>query len=264
MKYTGIIHKMRTVDSNPVQYFLTLGETEISMNQLLSKNIEINFTGKINCIRCGRRIYKSFAQGYCFPCFQSSPETEECVLRPELCKAHEGIARDMEFAKEHCLIDHFVYLSYTSNIKVGVTRHTQIPTRWIDQGAIAAIKIACTPNRYISGIIEVSLKNIFADKTNWRSMLRQPEENVNLIDAKNEAITSLPENLKQYVLSNNEVTYIYYPSNCIIDKISSINLDKTNYISDILIGIKGQYLIFKSGSVINVRNYGGYNIELTV
>lgn len=67
---------------------------------------------------------KSFAQGYCFPCFQRTPETEECVLRPELCKANEGVARDIDFAKEHCLIDHFVFLSYTINIKVRVTLNT--------------------------------------------------------------------------------------------------------------------------------------------
>jgi hypothetical protein len=49
---------------------------------------------------------------------------------------------------------------------VGVTRK-QVPTRWIDQGAIEA-SIVEVPNRYLAGITEVALKNYYADKTNWR------------------------------------------------------------------------------------------------
>ncbi|HYW95194.1 MAG TPA: DUF2797 domain-containing protein [Bacteroidales bacterium] len=126
---------MSTIPGNPVGYFLDLndrGDT-FSVNELIGREIRLEFTGEIQCIKCGRFTKTSFAQGYCYPCFISAPETEECVLRPELCQAHEGIARVMEYAKEHCLIDHFVYLAFSGGLKVGVTRLTQVPTRWIDQ-----------------------------------------------------------------------------------------------------------------------------------
>ena len=152
MQYTGNLKKMASsLESNVVHYSLDLGNQIVSINGLLGKKIALNYLGEIHCIKCGRLTKKSFAQGFCYPCFQNAPEAEECVLRPELCRAHEGIARDMEFAKEHCLIDHYVYLSLTSNIKVGVTRHHQIPTRWIDQGATGGAAGARSNGRYRGG-----------------------------------------------------------------------------------------------------------------
>jgi hypothetical protein len=219
---------------------------------LVGKPIELKYQGEINCIKCGRKTNKSFAQGYCFPCFQNAPETEECVLRPELCKAHEGVARDMQFAREHCLIDHFVYLSFTSNVKVGITRHAQIPTRWIDQGASLAIKIARTPNRYLAGLIEVNLKQKYADKTQWSAMLKNIEPYYDLAAEKENAINALDDSLKEFIWPDNEIMYINYPT---------INYA---HIKGTLVGIKGQYLMFDSGQVINIRKYGGYLVELII
>ena len=121
--------KMKAAYNNPVQYSMNTGSEEINMNLLLGKKLSIHYLHKINCIKCGRLTKTSFAQGYCYPCFISAPETEDCVLRPELCKAHEGLARDMDYAAGHCLIDHFVYLAISGGLKVGVTRNTQIPVR---------------------------------------------------------------------------------------------------------------------------------------
>lgn len=262
MVYRGNLLKMRVEKINPVSYFLHLGNTEVYLNDLVGKPIELKYLGVINCIKCGRKTNKSFAQGYCFPCFQTAPETEECVLRPELCRAHEGVARNLEFAKEHCLIDHFVYLSFTSNVKVGITRHTQIPTRWIDQGASLAIKIARTPNRYLAGLIEVNLKQKYADKTQWSAMLKDIVPSYDLLAEKENAIKALVDSLKEYTWPDNEIIYINYPINNYPEKIKSIDLEKNPHINGTLIGIKGQYLMFDSGQVINIRKYGGYLVEL--
>lgn len=252
---------MRTENDHPVRYYLQIGETELFLNNLLGQPVTIHYTGLIQCIKCGRKTNKSFAQGYCYPCFLKSPETEECVLRPELCQAHLGIARDMDYAKNHCLIDHYVYLSYTSNTKVGVTRHHQIPTRWIDQGATTAFKIAKTPNRFLAGQIEVALKDYYADKTNWRNMIKYQGFYEPLINESSNVTKYLPKHLKEYYYPDSELTFIQYPILSMPEKIVSVNLDKNSQISDILIGIKGQYLIFRSGKVINIRNYAGYQIE---
>jgi len=252
---------MRSVKDNPVIYHLLLGQNEIVLNDLLNTELTIQYLHEINCIRCGRKTNKSFAQGYCFPCFRSSPETEECVLRPELCRAHEGLARNMDFAHEHCLIDHFVYLSFTSGIKVGVTRNTQIPTRWIDQGAVQAIKIAKTPNRYLAGRIEVFLKDHFNDKTNWRLMLSAQNNFTGMSAARDKAIQLILPDYAQYAITEDIVSEIHYPVQIFPDKLTSIDLEKTDQIKDTLTGIKGQYLIFKSGRVINIRKHNGYRIE---
>ena len=74
-------------------------------------------------------------------------------------KAHLDIEeRDLDYEKKVQLQPHVVYLAYTSGIKVGVTRKSQVPTRWIDQGATSAIEIVEVPNRYLAGASEVKLK----------------------------------------------------------------------------------------------------------
>jgi hypothetical protein len=261
MMYSGNILKMRTEYGNPVKYYLPVGENEVYISDLIGEKIKIAYTGRINCIKCGRETKKSFSQGYCYPCFISAPETEECVLHPEMCRAHEGIARDMEFAKEHCLISHIVYLAVSSAIKVGVTRETQVPARWIDQGASYTLKLARTPNRYIAGLIEVALKDIFADKTNWRNMLTNKIlEKFDLIKEKNRAKDALPGKLKEYFIDDNDITRLDYPVLSYPLKVKSLILDKTPLYTGKLTGIKGQYLIFNDGDVLNIRKHGGYYV----
>jgi hypothetical protein len=259
----GNIIKMRVEYDSPISYYLTVGGKEVFVNSMLAKDISVKYQGRINCIKCGRETKTSFAQGYCYPCFISAPETEECVLHPELCRAHEGIARDMEFARNHCLIDHYVYLALSSDIKVGVTRETQVPVRWIDQGATYAVKVARTPNRYLAGLIEVALKNVFPDKTNWRRMLSSGStENINLLEEKRKAEYAVPEQLKSYIINDDEVFSFNYPVNEYPGKVKSISLDKLPEYTGKLNGIKGQYLIFMDGSVLNVRKHAGYFIQL--
>jgi hypothetical protein len=263
MKSTGNLNKMSAELSGKVIYSLLLGDTPLVMNDLIGREICLTNLHTIHCIKCGRITRTSFAQGFCYACFITAPEAEDCVLRPELCRAHEGIARDMNFAREHCLIDHYVYLANSGGLKVGVTRHTQIPVRWIDQGAERAIIIARTPNRYLAGTIEVALKNHLSDKTNWRVMLTgQHSDSDSLVQKKTEVLSLLHPDFKAYSVENNQVTSISYPVSDYPQKIKSINFETTEKITDILAGIKGQYLIFKSGSVLNIRKYGGYLVEM--
>ncbi|MFC2138687.1 DUF2797 domain-containing protein, partial [Bacteroidota bacterium] len=224
-------------ENDYAQYLFNIGEEKIEMNKLIGSQFILKYLNKINCIKCGKETKKSFAQGYCYPCFISTPETEECVLRPELCQAHKGIARDLNYAKNNCLIEHYVYLANTSGVKVGVTRNTQIPTRWLDQGAEQAIILAKTPNRYLAGLIEVELKKLMADKTNWRKMLTSKSDSIiDLISEKVKTINELPENLRRYIFNSNNLFNVKYPINDYPKKISSLNFDKQNYISGILKG----------------------------
>lgn len=264
MQYSGTIKKMRTeLNGTDPLYYLTIGIHEIAINSHIGKRLSLTFSGSIYCIRCGARTKISFSQGYCYPCFTTAPETEECVLRPELCRAHEGIARDMEYALSHCLAPQFVYLAVSSGLKVGVTRHTQIPTRWIDQGASYAMVIAQAPNRYTAGLIEVALKDVFSDKTNWQQMLKnQLPEKIDLVQQRQIALSHLPDNLKQYVIENGACAEINYPVLAYPSKVKALNLDKESVVDGILIGIKGQYLIFEGGGVLNIRKFAGYDISV--
>ncbi len=265
MDYRGVISKMHVELYNPVKYHLTVGENKVYMNELLNNEISITWLEKIHCLNCGKITRKSFGQGYCYPCFASIPETDDCVLRPELCRAHEGIARSMDWATEYCLQNHFVYLALSSALKVGVTRCHQIPTRWIDQGASKAIKLAQTPNRFTAGIIEVFLKNHLTDKTNWRNMLTNKIAcDTDLLTAKNNIVSLLPASFQQYVCIDNIITHIEYPHISFPIKVTSIDMEKNPSISGKLTAIKGQYLILNDEKAINIRKYGGYLVEVSV
>jgi hypothetical protein len=263
MKQEGTLEKMHTLKINPVQYFLKLDNEGIPMNEFIGRNISLRFTGNIYCTICNKKTYKSFGEGLCYNCFANAPENAECILRPELCLAHEGKGRNMEWEIAHHVKPHFVYLALVDQVKVGVTRETQIPTRWIDQGANQAIILAETPYRQLAGLIEVKLKAHFTDKTNWIRMLRNEfDSSIDLAAVKERVRELVGEEYEQYISPNNEIINIEYPVLAYTDKIKSIGFDKMPEIERKLIGIRGQYLIFESGEVINVRKHSGYQIVL--
>ena len=271
MKASGHIRKMKTVLEDVVQYHLPLDDQRISLNQHLGQKITMTHNGNIHCINCGRKTNKSFSQGYCFPCMRSLARCDSCIIKPELCHYHEGTCREPQWGEENCMQAHIVYLANTSGIKVGITRGSQVPTRWMDQGAVAALPIFKVSNRLLSGKVEVLLKQNMSDKTNWRTMLKGNIEPVDLLNFRDQEMTGWMEQLapvikqagKQSVLACEEqqVTTINYPVNKYPEKVTSFNFDKTPQVSGLLNGIKGQYLIL-DGGVINMRKFAGYEIEL--
>jgi len=268
MEWVGPLLKMESriegeAPYDLVYYRLPVGDHKVDLNPLIGKSLGLFFQGEILCIHCGRKTSKSFAQGYCYPCFVSLPQTDACILRPELCEAHLGISRDMEWSKSHCLQEHYVYLALSSRLKVGVTRKSQVPTRWIDQGAWKAIKLALVPNRYMAGIIEVDLKSHLNDKTNWRQMLTNTlDTSVDLLAAMKQASALIKEEYRSFMLQDDRIYEFHYPVMKYPEKVRSLNLDKEAQFSGELIGMKGQYLIFRDGHVINIRKYGGYVMKI--
>lgn len=263
MKYSGPLRKMESQLEQEIHYQLPIGEELVNMNELIGTEITLNYQHKILCKECGRETVKSFNQGFCYPCFKNSPSAAEWIIHPELSKAHLDIEdRDLEFEKSVQLKPHIVYLSLTSGVKVGITRGTQVPTRWIDQGAVKAIKLAETPNRYLAGMIEVSLKAHLADKTNWRQMLTNVFPDVDLIDEKHKVIDLLDKEYQQYVPQQDEIIDLNYPVIEYPVKLKSIGFDKVPEYSGKLMGIKGQYLMFANGIVLNVRKHEGYVVQL--
>lgn len=264
MQFTGQIRKMHTQLDDEVTYELPIGEEMVNMNQFIGKEITLAFQNKIECVKCGRETVKSFNQGFCYPCFKNAPEAADWIIHPEKSQAHLGIEdRDLEFEKSVQLQPHVVYLSLTSGIKVGITRAPQVPTRWIDQGAVKAIKLAITPNRYLAGMIEVSLKAHLDDKTNWRKMLMNLHPDINLIEKKQEVKNLLDEEYHQYIEEKDEVLDINFPITDYPVKVKSIGFDKVPEYTGVLKGIKGQYLLFENGIVLNIRKHGGYIISLS-
>lgn len=264
MQYQTVLKKMKTEINDKVQYYLDVENDILNLNQLLNRNIEISFEG-YQCLSCGKEK-KIFRQGFCYDCFYESAAVGDWIMNPELSRAHLGIEdRDLAYEKEVQLKPHIVYLALSSNVKVGVTRKTQVPTRWIDQGASKAIEIVEVPNRYLAGITEVALKEFVADKTNWQKMLKNEVSEANLIEERDKLKQYIPEEAKPYFLENNgEVTEIDYPVENYPAKVKSLNLEKTHVYSGKLIGIKGQYLLFEDGTVFNVRNNEGYRVLLNI
>jgi hypothetical protein len=268
MIYTGNIRKMRSKLEDEVKYELPLYNVLdpgklVSMNKLIGQDISIRFDHVINCVVTGKKIKKAYGEGMSYDAFMSSPMASPSIIRPELSRIHEGIAlRDEEWEKKHHLTPHYVYLSKTSGLKVGVTRATQIPTRWIDQGAVEAVIIAETPHRGAAGMIEVALKDYIADKTNWRKMLTNEISSESLLDKREELIELIPEEYEDFIEYDGEITKINFPVNQYPTKVKSLKLDKTPIIEKKLVGIKGQYLIFHDETVINLRSHSGYHVTL--
>jgi hypothetical protein len=258
----GNLKKMKTVIGNPINYSLLLHE-EVHLNQLIGKEVQLLWTGRINCRKCNKEIKKTFGEGFCYECFVTAPEAAECILRPELCKAHLGIGRDPEWEQKNHNQPHVVYLAASSAIKVGITRLTQVPTRWIDQGASEAIIIAETPNRYEAGRIEVELKSLYTDKTSWQRMLKNEiDESIDLEEEKWQLEEQIPADIADFFTEDDEVVELHYPVIEYPTKVKSIKLDREPEFKAVLKGIKGQYLIFDEGRVMNIRSHTGYYVQL--
>ncbi len=263
MTYEGVLTKMKTENGSPIQYYLVFETDFLQMNQLLDKKISINFL-KYECLNC-RKEKKIYRQGFCYDCFFEIPQAADWIINPENSKAHLGIEdRDLEYEKSVQLKPHIVYLANSSDVKVGVTRKTQIPTRWIDQGAHEAIEIVEVPNRYLAGITEIALKEYVSDKTNWRTMLKNEVTDVDLATKRDELKKYLPEEAQPYFLENNKETHLHFPVLQYPKKLKSLNLEKTPFFEGILKGIKAQYLIFEDDTVFNVRGSEGFVVQIHV
>ncbi|GIZ14757.1 hypothetical protein RCZ15_15780 [Capnocytophaga catalasegens] len=261
--FEGVLQKMKTEFSAPVQYYLILGADFLHVNTFLQKKISIQHIG-YQCISCGEEK-EIFRQGFCKKCFFESPLVGDWIMKPELSKAHLGIEdRDLAYEKQAQLQPHIVYLANSSNVKVGVTRKSQIPTRWIDQGAHEALPLVEVPNRYLAGITEVAFKNYISDKTNWRKMLTNDIQLVDLQHIKQLLKPHLPSLVASYFLENEPNIYINFPVLVYPKKISSLNLQKTPFYQGTLQGIKGQYLIFADGTVLNIRAYEGFKVKMEI
>ncbi|MEM9681475.1 MAG: DUF2797 domain-containing protein, partial [Bacteroidota bacterium] len=233
------------------------------MNQLLNKTIQIELVGH-QCLSCGLNL-EIYRQGFCKTCFFEKPIAGDWIMRPELSTAHLGKEdRDLEYEKQVQLQPHIVYLANSSNVKVGVTRKSQVPIRWIDQGAHEAIEIVEVPNRYLAGITEVALKEHVSDKTNWRNMLKNDVKDEDLKVWRDDLKAYLPDETRDYFMETNEETQLLFPVEHYPEKPKSLNLKKDLNYEGKLVGIKGQYLIFEDQTVFNIRSNEGLVVYITI
>lgn len=273
----GKLRKMVTDLSTTVQYRLPLVQSDnstavyVDMNKLIGKKIKLSYQGEIFCVACGEKTKKSYSQGHCYMCMKSLPECDMCIMKPETCHYAEGTCRDSVWGDEHCMQKHFVYLANSSGIKVGITRGTQVPTRWMDQGAVQALPIFQVKNRLMSGLVEVVIKKHISDRTDWRKMLKGVVEEIDLVAYRDQLFETCADEIEQLAkehgedaiiaLSDVDLVDINYPVNQYPEKVKSFNFDKTADIEGVLNGIKGQYLILDTG-VLNMRKFTGYNVTL--
>ncbi|MDV7210489.1 DUF2797 domain-containing protein [Azotobacter beijerinckii] len=268
----GALDKMATRLDAPVQYALRLGEAQVPVNPLIGRLLRLEYLGAIHCSHCGRKTAKSFGQGYCYPCFKKLPQCDSCIVSPEKCHHALGTCRDPAWGERFCMSEHVVYLANSSGVKVGITRASQVPSRWLDQGACQALPILRVATRQQSGLVEDLLRSQVADRTNWRALLKGEAAPVDLPAVREQLFESCREGLEvlqarfglQAIqpLSNAEPLEIRYPVEAYPEKIVSLDLDKTPVVEGTLQGIKGQYLIFDVG-VINIRKYTAYQLAVS-
>lgn len=268
----GALRKMDArLESPVVQYSLRVGEQLVPANRLIGQALRLEYLGAIHCMNCGKRTKSSYSQGYCYPCMLKLAQCDVCIMAPEKCHHDQGTCRDPAWGEQFCMTEHVVYLANSSGVKVGITRATQLPTRWLDQGAIQALPIFRVATRQQSGLVEDLLRSQVADRTNWRALLKGAAQPVDLaavrdqlFDSCGAGILALQERFGlqaiQPLLAVEPIEIVYpverYPS-----KITSFNLDKNPIVEGTLLGIKGQYLLFDTG-VINLRKYTAYQLAV--
>ncbi|HKM14943.1 MAG TPA: DUF2797 domain-containing protein [Marinospirillum sp.] len=269
---TGRLRKMATQHTTPISYELKLadgvgGLQSLALNPCLGKTVSLEFSGNIYCVHCERKTNKSFSQGYCYPCFKMLAQCDTCMIKPEACHYHLGTCREPRWGEAHCFKPHLIYLASTTGLKVGITRETNNPTRWMDQGAIAALPLLKVTNRLASGLIETTLRQTIKDKTAWQRMLKNDVEDLDLVQEAQQVLADYQPQLKEIsnlefeILALQPVIFEYpvleYPI-----KVKSLNLDKIPTVTGQLLGIKGQYLLLDTG-VINLRKYAGYEVRFS-
>lgn len=275
---SGLLDKMITKKDqlDLVQYSMCVfkvgdadHESHHALNALVGNKIKLQFTGTIYCQNCFKKTKKSYGGGFCYPCTMKLAACDMCILKPELCHFHLGTCREPEWGEKNCMVDHVVYLANSSGLKVGITRESQVPTRFMDQGAIEALPIFKVRSRYHSGLIEKMLASELKDKTDWRKMLKGEIAQIDLYEKRDEVVESFEHELEKLekhhsvnfeYLENAEVIQFNYPVEKYPEKITSLSFDKTPIVEGTLVGIKGQYLILDTG-VINLRNHTSYEIE---
>ena len=267
----GCLEKMTTELGNPVTYRLPVGDAELALNPRIGQYLEFRYRGKIFCVHCHKKTAKSFNQGYCYPCFIRLAQCDMCIMKPETCHFAAGTCREPEWGLNFCFQPHVVYLANSSGVKVGITRKNQVPTRWIDQGAVQALPIFEAESRYVSGLVESALAKHVSDKTSWQQMLKNnvltldlPALRDNLLATCAEQLAGIRQQFGKLALidlAEANSLDIHYPVLQYPSKVKSFNLDANPSVAGVLQGIKGQYLIFDSG-VINIRKYAGYEIEI--
>ncbi|NMH64510.1 DUF2797 domain-containing protein [Shewanella salipaludis] len=269
----GTLSKMRATlnEAQLVQYRLPVGEQSLELNPLIGQALTLTHTGNIFCCNCGKKTKKSYSQGHCFVCMQKLASCDLCIMKPETCHFDQGTCREPDWAQSHCFVPHYVYLSNTSGVKVGITRHTQLPTRWIDQGATQGLPIFKVATRQISGLVEVELAKLINDKTNWQAMLKGNAEDIDLKQRAVELLPLIEDKLHEIGMQKGDysierldeaVQAIHYPVTEFPKKIKSHNFDKEAVVSGVLLGIKGQYLLFDTG-VINIRKFSSYEVQVS-
>ena len=271
MKLSGHLAKMHTALADPVQYTLPLDDARIPLNPLLGRPLRITHSGAIHCIHCGRATRKSFAQGYCYPCFTRLAQCDTCIVRPEQCHYAAGTCREPDWAADHCFRPHVVYLANASGLKVGITRASQLPTRWLDQGASQALPVLEVRSRHLSGLVEVACKAHVSDRTQWQRMLKGEPQPLDLPARRDDLLARIAPTLDALraehgddavtALPAAEPVAIRYPVRQWPAKVRALNLDREPEVRGTLLGIKGQYLILDSG-VLNIRKYGGYHVTV--
>lgn len=269
--FEGPLRKMTACHESPVSYFLSVDSQTLALNPLIGRHIQIAASGAIFCVQCGRNTKKSFQQGFCYPCYQRLLECDLCVIHPERCHSERQACPQDDWAHSHCHASHVVYLSNTSALKVGVTRVENMPSRWIDQGAIQAQALCRVSNRYRAGVIEVALKKSVYDKTNWRAMLKNTVAPLDfravvadfIARTRADILSAADGFLHDLEWLDPVVVTLDYPVMVYPHKVVSCSLDKTPQISGQLQGIKGQYLILDTG-VMNVRKFSGYEVAINV
>lgn len=264
----GILRPLRLTRADPAQALLPIvreadGEELLEpLNSLVGEDIQLEHDGRIICSACGAPTRRSYADGFCYGCFKRLARCDLCVVSPARCHYADGTCREPEWGEAFCMRPHRVYLANSSGPKVGITSGDSAVGRWLDQGASQGVVVARAPTRHLAGVLEERLARRVADRTDWRALVTRdapPADLAALRERLRPASHELPAGVEW--LEDQPVETLRFPVLRYPRRPVQLELQREPRLRGVLLGIKGQYLLFDHG-VLNVRRHNGFHIRL--
>lgn len=269
----GPLAKLRAEGSDPVRYALAVAGAGVAIDPYIGQGVRVRWLRRIVCATCGGATNRSYGQGHCYACFAGRAACDLCVRSPDRCHYHLGTCREPEWGRANCMREHIVYLAHSSDVKVGITRADQVPVRWLDQGAVAALPVARTASRRAAGHLEAAAKALLPDRTDWRKMVQADPPPHDLRQHAQALRRRLAPALPAIVaaaqgdaidwIDGEEWSARYPRLEATAPLAQTLDLEAINAFEGVLLGIKGQYLLFDCGA-FNVRRHTGFVVTVAL
>jgi Protein of unknown function (DUF2797) len=277
-----IAHKIETpCHSGPIavdHYTYTDSVDTNILDFCIGSTYTIQWTGNKYCTACLKKVAKLF-QGFCWTCCQTKAIADLCMVSPHKCHYALGTCREPQWAQTHCFQPHYIYLAFTNDFKIGITRQSRLQTRWLEQGALCAMPLALLNTRQEVGLTEHALHAFFKGSSHWLKMLNQTvqpsqdtiQKTYELVQKHWDALSVstekksiiLPVLNKNLDIMQSAWTASYPVQHDKPVAWKSIDLEKTPTIEFTVHGMKANYVLTTANQCFNFNKFAGFQVHIS-